>query len=187
MSLFERSLDRNAANAAPLTPLDFLRRAAAVYPDKIAVIHGPQRTTYRELYARACRLAWALAGRGIRRGDTVAIMAPNTPAMLEAHYGVPMAGAVLNPLNIRLDAATIAFTLEHGGAKVLLADREFSEVVRAALDRVENPPLVVDIDDPLAESVTLIGELDYEALLAEGDPAADSGEPEEEWQSISLH
>ena len=124
MSLFEQNLDRNAANSAPLTPLDFLRRAAAVYPDKVAVIHGPQRSSYRELYARSCRLASALARRGIGRGDTVAIMAPNTPAMLEAHYGVPMAGAVLNPLNIRLDPATIAFTLEHGGAKVLLTDRE---------------------------------------------------------------
>ncbi len=186
MSLFEQSLDRNAANFAPLTPLDFLRRAAAVYPDKIAVIHGSQRTTYRELYARSCRLASALGARGIGRGDTVAIMAPNTPAMLEAHYGVPMSGAVLNPLNIRLDPATIAFVLEHGGAKVLLADREFSEVVRAALARIEHPPLVVDIDDALAESGDRIGALDYEALLAEGDPGADAGEPADEWQTISL-
>ena len=186
MSLFEQNLDRNAANSAPLTPLDFLRRAAAVYPDKVAVIHGPTRVTYRELYARSCRLASALTLRGVRRGDTVAIMAPNTPAMLEAHYGVPMAGAVLNPLNIRLDAATIAFTLEHGGAKVLLTDLEFSDVMRDALRRVEAPPLVVDIDDPLAESGEPIGALDYEALLEEGDPAADAGEPVDEWQSISL-
>ncbi len=186
VSVFEQNLDRNDANTAPLTPLTFLRRAAAVYPDKTAVIHGPHRTTYRELYARSCRLASALIARGIGCGDTVAIMAPNTPAMLEAHYGVPMAGASLNSLNIRLDAATIAFTLEHGGAKVLLTDREFSEVVRAALNRVENPPLVVDIDDPLAESGAPIGELDYEALLAEGDPRSDAGEPADEWQSISL-
>ena len=186
MSLFEQNLDPNAANSAPLTPLDFLRRAAAVYPDKIAVIHGSQRMTYRELYARSRRLASALGARGIGRGDTVAIVAPNTPAMLEAHYGVPMAGAVLNPLNIRLDPATIAFVLEHGGAKVLLADREFSEVVRAALARVEKPPLVVDIDDALAESGDRIGALDYEALLAEGDPGADAGEPADEWQTISL-
>ena len=186
MSLFEQNLERNQANSAPLTPITFLRRAAAIYPDKTAVIHGPRRFTYRDLHARSCRLASALARRGIGRGDTVAIMAPNTPAMLEAHYGVPMAGAVLNPLNIRLDPATIAFILEHGGAKVLLTDREFSEVVRAALNRVENPPLVVDIDDPLAESGALIGELEYEVLLAEGDPCADSGEPGDEWQSISL-
>ena len=186
MSLIAPNLDPNAANSAPLTPLDFLRRAAAVYPDKIAVIHGSQRMTYRELYARSRRLASALSARGIGRGDTVAIVAPNTPAMLEAHYGVPMAGAVLNPLNIRLDPATIAFVLEHGGAKVLLADREFSEVVRAALARVENPPLVVDIDDALAESGDRIGALDYEALLAEGDPGADAGEPADEWQTISL-
>ncbi len=186
VSLFERDLEPNAANSAPLTPLSFLRRAAAIYPDKTALIHGPQRMSYRELYARSCRLASALLRRGIGRGDTVAIMAPNTPAMLEAHTGVPMAGAVLNPLNIRLDPATIAFILEHGGAKVLLSDREFSETVAAALARMETPPLIVDIDDPLAESGDLIGELEYEALLAEGDPAADSGEPEEEWQSISL-
>ncbi|MCH8001882.1 MAG: acyl-CoA synthetase [Proteobacteria bacterium] len=186
MSLFEQNLERNQANSAPLTPITFLRRAAAIYPDKTAVIHGPRRFTYRDLHARSCRLASALARRGIGRGDTVAIMAPNTPAMLEAHYGVPMAGAVLNPLNIRLDPATIAFILEHGGAKVLLTDREFSEVVRAALNRVENPPLIVDIDDPLAESGAPIGELEYEALLAEGDPCADSGEPGDEWQSISL-
>ncbi len=187
MSLFERNLDRNPANSTPLSPLDFLRRAAAVYPDKIAVIHGPHRTSYRELYARSCRLASALVARGIGRGHTVAIMAPNTPAMLEAHYGVPMAGASLNPLNIRLDAAAIAFVLEHGGAKVLLVDREFSEVVRAALDRVENPPLVVGIDDALAERGAPIGELDYEALLAEGDENADPGEPADEWQAISLN
>ncbi|MCH8154257.1 MAG: acyl-CoA synthetase [Proteobacteria bacterium] len=186
MSLFEQNLERNQANSAPLTPITFLRRAAAIYPDKTAVIHGPQRFTYRDLHARSCRLASALARRGIGRGDTVAIMAPNTPAMLEAHTGVPMAGAVLNPLNIRLDPATIAFILEHGGAKVLLTDREFSETVASALARVENPPLVVDIDDPLAESGALIGELEYEALLAEGDPGADAGEPGDEWQSISL-
>jgi fatty-acyl-CoA synthase len=185
-SLFERDLEPNAANSAPLSPLSFLRRAAAIYPDKTAVIHGPQRMSYGELYARSCRLASALARRGIGRGDTVAIMAPNTPAMLEAHTGVPMAGAVLNALNIRLDSETIAFILEHGGAKVLLSDREFSETVAAALQRMERPPVVVDIDDPLAESGDLIGELDYEALLAEGDPTADPGEPEEEWQSISL-
>ena len=114
----------------------------------------------------------------------MAVRAADTPAVLEAHDGVPMAGAVSNPLTIRLDPATISFILEHGGAKVLLTDRAFSEVVRAALNRMENPPLIVDIDDTLAESGSLIGELDYEALLAEGDPAADTGEPGDEWQSI---
>ncbi len=185
-SIHERDLGRNPANSAPLTPLSFLRRTAAVYPDKTAVIHGAQRYSYRALYERACRLASALKRRGIGRGDTVAIMAPNTPAMLEAHYGVPMAGAILNPLNIRLDSGTIAFILEHGEAKVLLSDREFSGTVKGAHARMEHAPLVIDIDDALAESGELIGELEYEALQAEGDPAADEGEPEDEWQSISL-
>ncbi len=186
VSVFDRNLARNEANTAPLTPLTFLRRAAAIYPDKTAVIHGAQRSPYRALYERACRLASALARREVGRGDVVAIMAPNTPAMLEAHYGVPMAGAVLNSLNIRLDPATIAFILEHGGAKALLSDREFSETVAQALALMAAPPLVVDIDDALAEGGELIGELDYEALLAEGEPSVDLGEPEDEWQSISL-
>ncbi len=186
-SIHERDLERNPANSAPLTPLSFLRRVAVVYPDKTAVIHGAQRYGYRELYERASRLASALKRRGIGRGDTVAIMAPNTPAMLEAHYGVPMAGAILNPLNIRLDSGSIAFILEHGEAKVLLSDREFSGIVKGALARMEHPPLVIDIDDALAEGGEPIGELEYEALLAEGDPAADGGEPEDEWQSISLN
>jgi fatty-acyl-CoA synthase len=185
-SIFEQDLDRCAANSAPLTPLTYLRRAAAVYPDKTAVIHGPARTTYGELYARSCRLASALAKRGIGRGDTVAILAPNTPAMLEAHYGVPMAGAVLNALNIRLDAGTIAFILDHGAAKVLLCDREFAATARDALARAQGKPLVVDIEDTLAPPGEAIGAVSYEALLAEGDAAADAGEPVDEWQSLSL-
>ena len=185
-SIYDQNLERTAANTAPLTPITFLRRAAAVYPDKVAVIHGPARMTYRKLYERSCRLASALRARGIGRGDTVAIIAPNTPAMLEAHYGVPMAGAVLNSLNVRLDAATIAFVLQHGEAKALITDRELSAVVAAALGQIENRPLVIDVDDPLAEGGALIGDVEYEALLAEGDPNTDFGEPQDEWQSISL-
>jgi fatty-acyl-CoA synthase len=185
-TIYERDLGRNPANSAPLTPLSFLRRAAAVYPDKTAVVHGARRDSYARLYERSCRLASALRRRGIGRGDTVAIMAPNTPAMLEAHYGVPMAGAILNSLNIRLDSGSIAFILEHGEAKVLLSDREFSGTVKGALARMEHAPLVIDIDDALAEGGEPIGEIEYDALLAEGDPAADEGEPEDEWQSISL-
>ncbi len=185
-TIYERDMERNPANSAPLTPLSFLRRAAAVYPDKTAVVHGARRDSYATLYERSCRLASALRRRGIGRGDTVAIMAPNTPAMLEAHYGVPMAGAILNSLNIRLDSGTIAFILEHGEAKVLLSDREFSGTVKGALARMEHAPLVIDIDDALAEGGEPIGEIEYDALLAEGDPAADEGEPEDEWQSISL-
>ncbi len=184
--IYDHDLDRNPANSAPLTPVSFLRRAAAVYPDKTAVIHGERRISYREFRERACRLASALAGRGVGRGDTVAIMAPNVPAMLEAHYAVPMLGAILNALNIRLDAGNIGFILEHGEAKVLITDKEFSGVIGPALAQLESPPLVIDIDDPLAETGELLGETDYESFLAEGAPSYDAGQPEDEWQSICL-
>jgi non-ribosomal peptide synthetase component F len=135
-SPFETGLERNPANYRPLTPLQFLERAAAVFPDRIAIIHGRQRFSYEAFYARSRRLASALAARGIRKGDVVVAMLSNTPPMLEAHYGVPMAGAVLNALNTRLDAAAIAFMLEHGGAKILLTDREFAPVVKDALAKL---------------------------------------------------
>jgi fatty-acyl-CoA synthase len=186
ISIYEQGLERTEANFAPLTPITFLRRAAAVYPNKTAVIHGPARITYREMWERSCRLAGALRARGIGRGDTVAIMSPNAPAMLEAHYGVPMAGAVLNSLNIRLDAATIAFILQHGEAKVLITDREFSPVIERALAQLETRPLVIDVDDPLAEGGALIGDMTYEDLLAEGTAEEGPAEPVDEWQSISL-
>jgi len=140
-------LAKNAANFAALTPLVFLRRAAAVYPDKLAVIHGNDRFTYRELYTRCRRLAGALRRSGIGRGDTVAVMAPNVPALLDAHYGVPMAGAVLNALNYRLDARSIAFILGHGRAKLLIADREFAPIVKAALEALGRPMPLVEIDE----------------------------------------
>ncbi len=184
--IYETDLAQNAANSVPLSPVSFLRRAAAVYPDKVAVVHGTRRYSYREMHERACRLASALAKRGIGKGDTVAIMAPNVPAMLEAHYGVPMLGAVLNALNIRSDAGTIGFILEHGEAKVLITDREFSGVVQDALAATKAKPLVIDIDDELAAGGELLGELDYEAFLAEGEPAFEAGQPEDEWQSICL-
>ena len=186
-SIFDRDLERNAANSAALTPLSFLRRAAAVYPDKLAVVHGASRFTYRELEERCRRLAGALAARGVGKGDTVAVLAPNIPPLLEAHYGVPMTGGVLNALNTRLDAATIAFILEHGGAKVLIADREFSEVVEAALAGLKTKPLVIDIDDPEGEGGSLRGELDYEAFLAGADPAFPPVLPEDEWDAICLN
>ena len=179
-------MDKNNGNYVPLTPVDFLRRTAMVYPDKVAVIHGHQTYSYRQFFERACRLASALTRRGIGRNDTVAIMAPNVPAMLEAHYGVPMSGAVLNPLNIRLDSNTIAFILEHGEAKVLITDREFSPVIRQALVQMKTPPLVIDIDDAAGEGGELLGEIDYEAFLREGDPSAEFAEPVDEWQSICL-
>ena len=185
-SIFERDLDRGPANYQPLTPLSFLEWSAVVYPDKCAVIHGDLRYSYAEFHARCRRLASALGRRGIVAGDTVAVMAPNVPAMLEAHYGVPMAGAVLNALNYRLDAAAIAFILEHGEAKLLITDREFSPVVKAALKLLGRRIAVIDIDDPLAEGGKLLGEMDYEAFLADGDPNFAWSPPADEWRGMSL-
>jgi len=184
-SAFEE-LDRGGANYTALTPLSFLAWAARVYPDKTAVIHGARTCTYAELAARARRLGSALARRGIGRGDTVAIMAPNVPAMLEAHYGVPLAGAVLNPLNYRLDARTLAFILEHGEAKVLITDREFSATIAEALALVNRRIVVIDIDDPLYEGGRLVGEIEYERFLDEGDPAWTGVPVADEWQAICL-
>jgi fatty-acyl-CoA synthase len=183
---FDQGLDRRPANYAPLTPLSFLAWAAQVYADKPAVVHGDRTFTYAELYRRCRRLASALARRGIGAGDTVAIMAPNVPALLEAHYGVPMAGAVLNPLNYRLDARTIAFILEHGEARLLITDREFSPTIEEALRRLGRPIPVIDIDDPLHEGGRLLGEKDYEAFLAEGDADFAWASPADEWQAICL-
>ena len=187
MNPFEQHLDKNPANYAALTPLSFIERAAAVYPKRIAIIHGEVRRNWRDTYARCRRLASALRQRGIGLGDTVAAMLPNIPEMFEAHYGVPMAGAVLNALNIRLDAEAIAFMLEHGGAKVLLTDKEFSGVISAALKKLDNPPLVIDVDDPLCETGERIGQLDYEAFIATGDPNYAWDWPADEWQAISLN
>ncbi|MBI1847062.1 MAG: AMP-binding protein, partial [Candidatus Rokubacteria bacterium] len=183
----ETGLDRGPANHAPLSPLSFLARSAAVYPTKTAVIHGERRYTYAEFAARCRRLASALARRGIGLGDVVAVMAPNVPAMLEAHYGVPMTGAVLNALNYRLDARTIAFMLDHSETKLLLTDTEFSETIGEALRQVKRPLAVIDIDDPLHTGPgRRLGEKDYEALLAEGDPEFAWSLPADEWQSICL-
>ena len=184
---YENDLDRNAANYAALSPLSFLSRTAAVYPRRTAVIHGELSRTWEETYARCRRLASALIQHGIGRGDTVAIMAPNIPEFLEAHFGVPMSGAVLNSLNIRLDAQALRFMLTHGEAKVLLCDREFSAVIEAALEHMERPPLVIDIDDSLAEGGRRIGAMDYEEFIARGDPNFDWQLPADEWQAISLN
>ena len=184
---YDVDLEQRPANHVPLTPLSFLERAATVYAKKTAVIHGDWRLSYREFHERCLRLATALSRRGIGRGDTVAIMAPNVPPMLEAHYGVPMTGAVLNPLNYRLDARSIAFILEHGRARLLITDREFSATVAEALGLLSRQIPVVDIDDPLYTGPgTRLGETDYEALLEEGVPAMDVREPAEEWQAICL-
>lgn len=183
-------MNKNSANFVPLTPVSFLRRAASVYPDKPAVIHGQRSHSYREFHERCCRLASALSMRGIGQGDTVAIMAPNIPAMLEAHYGVLMLGAILNPLNIRLDAKAIAFILQHGEAKALISDREFAPIVTNALAELKTSPLVVDIDDEMMDydqgSTNLPGEIEYEDLLVEGEAYFDGGQPIDEWQSACL-
>src|SRR5882672_4538199 len=169
---YETGLDKNKANFVALSPIGFLLRSAAVYPERTAVIHGERRYTWRQSLARCRRLAAALAARGIGRGDTVALMAPNIPEAFEAHFGVPMAGAVLNALNIRLDAETIAFILDHGAAKVLITDTEFSPTIGRALALLDNKPLVIDIADPQGPGGTnggqRLGDLDYEAFLAGG-------------------
>ena len=184
---YETDLDRNPANFAALTPLSFLERAASVYPDRVAIVHGPQRQTWGTTYARCRRLASALAARGLGVGDTVAVMLPNIPAMYEVHFGVPMCGAVLNTLNTRLDADTIAFMLKHGGAKVLITDREYSATMSKALVQMDSPPLVIDVDDPLYEGGIPLGKLNYENLLAEGDPNWGWPRPADEWQAIALN
>ncbi|HJS86881.1 MAG TPA: acyl-CoA synthetase [Acetobacteraceae bacterium] len=187
MSIFETGLDRRDANYVPLSPVSFLARAALVYPERVAIIHGERRYTYAAFLERSRRLASALARAGVGKGDTVAIMAPNIPEMLEAHNGVPMLGAVLCPINTRLDAAAIAFILEHGEAKVLLTDREHSAVVARALAQLEKRPLVIDIDDPLAADGERIGAADYESFVASGDPAHPVRLPDAEWQPITLN
>lgn len=185
-SAYDTHLGRVEANYQPLTPLTFLKRSALVYPDKTAIIHGDRLFTYRQFYERARRLASALSQRGIGKGDTVSVMAANIPAMLEAHYGVPMAGAVLNALNVRLDAANIAFILEHAESKVLLTDRGFSSVVKEALALTKARPLIVDIDDPAAVGDRL-GEIEYESFIAGGDPDFAWRYPADEWDALALN
>jgi fatty-acyl-CoA synthase len=185
---YDTDLDRNPANFQPLTPLTFLERAAAVYPGHTAVIHGKLRRSYAELYARARRLASALARRGVGRGDTVSVFAANTPATLEAHYGVPMCGGVLNTLNTRLDAQIIAFSLDHADTKAVIVDREFSRTMKDALSRTTVKPLVIDYDDPeFSGAGERIGAIEYEDFLNEGDPGHAWAMPGDEWDAISLN
>ena len=184
MNVFEQDLGKNPANYAPLTPLSFIERAAYVYPNQVSVIHGAQRYTWKETYARCRRLASALAKRGIGVGDTVAVMLPNIPAMVEVHFGVPMTGATLNTLNTRLDADAIGFMLEHGGAKLLITDQEFSAVMEKAL----KPGIeVIDVEDAEYTGGKRLGKKTYEELLADGDPEFDWRWPQDEWEAISLN
>ncbi len=185
---YDTDLDRNPANYQPLTPLGFLERAAAVFPQQTAIIHGRLTRSYAEFYARARRLASALVKRGIRRGDTVSVLLANTPAMLECHYGVPMAQGVLNTLNTRLDAAIIAFSLDHADAKLVITDREFSKVMKEALSLCKVKPQVVDYDDPeYSGPGERLGEIEYEAFVAEGDPDYAWAMPDDEWDAITLN
>jgi fatty-acyl-CoA synthase len=187
-SPYDVDLDRNAANFQPLTPLSFLERAASVFPDHTAIIHGPRKRNYADFYARARRLASALTKSGIQRGDTVSVMLSNTPAMLEAHYGVPMTGAVLNPLNTRLDPRIIAFTLDHADTKILITDREFSKPIKNALGLAKVKPLVIDYDDPeFAGPGERLGSREYEEFLAGGEADFAWRMPDDEWDAISLN
>ncbi len=186
MSIFESELPQVRANFEPLSPVSFLRRAAQIAPEHTAIVHGARRYTYRQFLERSNRLANALSQRGVGVGDCVAIMGANTPEMLEAHNAVPMMGAVLNSLNIRLDAKTIAFILAHGEAKVLLTDTAFSAVIKEALTMVEQPILVIDIDDSEGDGGECLGETDYETFIAAARPNFSGDQPSDEWQALSL-
>jgi fatty-acyl-CoA synthase len=187
-SAYDRDLDRNPANFRPLTPLSFLARSAAVFPERTAVVDGDRRLTYRDFYGRCRQLASALAARGIGRGDTVSAMLANTPPLLEAHYGVPMAKAVLHAINTRLDAAVIAFMLDHAETRVLIVDREFAPTIDAALARAKTRPLVVVYDEPGANQAGALGDaIGYEQFIAGGDPDHAWSMPDDEWDAISLN
>ncbi len=187
MSIYEQGLTQNTVNHVAMSPLSFIERTAAIYPNYPAVVHGSIRRTWEQTYTRCRKLASALAGRGIGKDDTVAVMLPNIPEMLELHFAIPMIGAVINTLNVRLDAEAISFMLQHGEAKVLIADREFCDVALTACRMLENPPLIIDVNDPEYGEGRAVSELDYEAFLAEGDPDFAWQWPEDEWQAISLN
>ena len=186
-NIYEIGLDKNAANYAPLTPINFLERAATVYPERLAVIHGERRYTWRQTQHRARQLAAALRLHGIGRGHTVSVMGANTPELFEAHFGVPMTGAVLNALNIRLDAKAIAFILQHAETRVLITDTEFSATIAAALELLPNKPLVIDIDDPLYAGGVCLGEMSYEQFLGSAAESATVVDVTDEWQGIALN
>ena len=187
MTAYDVGLEKNAANYAPLSPLSLLARTAHVYPQRAAVIYGSRTLTWSHVYARCRRLASALRAHGVGSGDTVAALLPNVPALYEAHFGVAMAGAVVNALNTRLDAQSIAFMLDHAAAKVLLVDREFGATVDEALSLVKVRPLVIDVDDPAYEGGVALGAIEYEAFIAQGDPGFDWSAPHDEWDAISLN
>lgn len=187
MSIFEQDLAPQPVNHIPLTPLSFIKRTASVYPDYPSIIHGQQRFTWAQTYARCRQLASALAQHGVRKGDTVAFMLPNIPAMVEAHFGVAMIGAVLNSLNVRLDGETIAYMLRHSETKVLVADREYRDVVLEAMERLTHKPLLIEVDDPEYNGTEPLSDVKYEDFIAQGDPDFNWLWPEDEWEAISLN
>lgn len=187
MNPFLQDLGKNEANFVSLSPVSFLLRAARVYPQRVAVVHGARRSTWAETLERCRRLGSALQRRGVQRNDVVAVMAPNIPAMYEAHFGVAMCGGILNTLNVRLDAKALAYMLKHAGAKVLLTDGEFADVIEAALALLEDKPLIVDLNDSLFPDGRQIGAMTYEALLETGDPAFEPTLPPDEWDAISVN
>ena len=186
-TIYDLHLDPVSANYEALSPLTFLERAASVYPNKTAVVHGNVRRTWAETYSRCRRLASALVKYGIGKGDTVSIMCPNLPEHFEAHFGIPMSGAVLNSINTRLDAPSVAFILKHAETKILFTEREMSPIVSKALALLENKPLVIDIDDPSYEGGELLGSMNYEAFITEGNPEFVWQRPTNEWDAISLN
>jgi len=185
-SPYHAGLDKNTANYSALSPLSFIERAASVYPLQIAIIYGERQQSWADTYRRCRQLASALQQHGIAKNDTVALMLPNIPEMLEAQFAIPMCGAVINALNIRLDANSIAYMLSHGEAKALLVDREFSGVMRAALKQLNRELLIIDVDDPVYGDGKQIGEIEYEAFLKQGNPDFDWSLPDDEWQAIAL-
>ncbi|MDW3207543.1 MAG: acyl-CoA synthetase [Alphaproteobacteria bacterium] len=189
VGIYDRDLDKGVANYVPLSPVSFLKRAAGVFPHRTAVIHGELRFTYAQFYERVRRFASALKARGIGKGDTVTILSPNIPALLEAHYAVPMLGAVLNALNTRLDAATVAFILEHGESKAVLSECSMNAVMAEALEKTANrPDILIDIVDPVEPDGPRIGTTDYETMLSEeGDPTFVHSLPPDEWDALALN
>ena len=186
-NIYDSDFAPNNANHAALTPLHFIERAAMVHPQKLALVHGDLRQNWQETYTRCRKLASALQLLGVEKGDTVSVISPNTPAMFEAHFGVPMAGAVLNAINIRLDADGIAFILEHGESSLLLVDRDFASIAQQALSLLPSPPRVVTIDDSLCTEGHCVGLMTYEELLDSGDPLFPWEPPSDEWNAISLN
>ncbi|HNE60330.1 MAG TPA: acyl-CoA synthetase [Ottowia sp.] len=188
-SIFDTDLPRNPANHAALTPLAFIQRTAELYPDRLAIVHGELRQSWGQTYARCRQLASSLQRHGIGRNDTVAVMLPNTPPMVEAHFGVPMAGAVLNTLNTRLDPEAVAFMLDHGEAKAVIVDPEFAGIMKKALALRQSkaPLLVIDVEDALYGPGQPIGSIGYEAFVAQGDAGFEWDYPGDEWDAIALN